>query len=161
MSSLRTLTFTNWDEVQRDLEQLLRGYEQHGNWNLAQTALHLNDWMTYPLDGYPKPSWFWACVFTCLRTIAGKRILKQTLEEGFKLGTPTLPATVHSATEAADAEAVEKLRKTIDRFRHFQGELHASPLYGALDYPTGEQLQLRHFAHHLRFLKPTAENAAA
>lgn len=161
MSSLRSLTFKDWDEVERDLQRLLRGYEQHGNWNLAQMSLHLRDWMSFPMDGFPQAPWFMRLLFACMRATVGKKLLQKTLKQGFAAGNPTLPATIHAQAEAEDAEAVERLRQTIGRFRQFTGEVHASPLFGTMDYRTAEQLQLIHVAHHLRFLKPIAESAAA
>lgn len=157
MSSLRSLTFTNWDEVERDLHRLLQGYEQQGNWNLAQMSLHLSDWMSFPMDGFPQAPWFMRLLFAGMRATVGKKLLQKTLSQGFAAGNPTLPATVHSQTEAEDAEAVARLRQTIGRFRQFTGEIHPSPLFGTMDYRTAEQLQLLHAAHHLRFLKPIAE----
>ncbi|HWL09602.1 MAG TPA: DUF1569 domain-containing protein [Planctomicrobium sp.] len=154
MSSLRSLTFTDWDEVEHDLQRLLQGYEQHGNWNLAQMSLHLNDWMSFPMDGFPTVSWPMRMLSALIRGTIGKSLLRKTLAQGFAAGTPTLPVTVHSASEAEDADAVERLRQTMTRFRQFTGKIHASPLFGSMDHQTAEQLQLVHFAHHLRFLKP-------
>lgn len=153
-----SLTFTDWDEVEHDLQLLLHGYEQHGNWNLAQMSLHLNDWMSFPMDGFPRTSWPMRLLAALIRGTVGKKLLQKTLVQGFAPGTPTLPVTVHSGSEAEDAAAVERLRQTIVRFRQFTGEIHPSPLFGKMDYPTAEQLQLVHFAHHLRFLNPIPEN---
>ena len=72
MPSLRSLTFTDWDEVESDLQRLLQGYEQHGNWNLAQMSLHLQDWMSFPMDGFPKAPWFMRLLLGCMRATAGK-----------------------------------------------------------------------------------------
>ena len=161
MAARRSLTFKDWDDVERDLQQLLQGYEQQGNWNLAQMALHLNDWLRFPMDGFPSSPWFMRFLFASLRATMGKKLLQKTLKQGFAAGNPTHPATVHAQAEAGDAEAVARLRQTIGRFRQFTGEIHPSPLFGTMDHRTAEQLQLLHAAHHLRFLKPIPEDAEA
>jgi len=154
MSSLRSLKFTNWDDVERDLQQLLQGYEQHGNWTLAQISLHLRDWIGFPMDGFPTVSWPMRLLSGFIRGTVGKRLLRKTLTQGFPAGTPTLPVTVHAPSEADDANAVDQLQQTITRFRRFTGSIHPSPLFGSMDYQTAEQLQLKHVAHHLQFLTP-------
>ena len=46
---------TTWDQVSEDVRRLAaHGYTAHGNWNLSQVCGHLNDWMRFPMDGYPK-----------------------------------------------------------------------------------------------------------
>ncbi|MBO0701108.1 MAG: DUF1569 domain-containing protein, partial [Zavarzinella sp.] len=51
----RPLVFNTLDEIVRDAEALLaKGYDKAGNWDLAQVAGHVANWMTYPIDGFPK-----------------------------------------------------------------------------------------------------------
>ncbi|HCS54662.1 MAG TPA: hypothetical protein DIW81_24265 [Planctomycetaceae bacterium] len=150
MEQLRSLRFTDWGSVESDLQNLLKGYQFQGKWNLAQTALHLNDWMQFPMNGFPKIILPMRVMFAVIRNTAGKSMLMRILSDGFKAGNPTFPATVYEASEAVD-----KLLQTIIRFRNYQGEIHPSPLFGHLSYATAEQLQLAHFSHHLRFLVPT------
>ncbi|WP_437188407.1 DUF1569 domain-containing protein [Planctomicrobium sp. SH668] len=152
----RALNFQSWDEVRRELAALLQGYEQNGKWNLSQIALHLNDWLTYPMDGFPPPPFPLSLVMTVIRYTVGKSTLKQILKSGFTDGTPTMPATVHDAHEQSDHDAVRQLLETIHRFQAFDGEVQPSALFGKLDYPTVEKLQLIHFAHHLNWLHPAS-----
>jgi hypothetical protein len=65
-----------------------------------------------------------------------------------------MPETVPRKGEQDDATAVAELERTIERFRDYSGPLHPSPLFGAMDRETVDQLQLRHCAHHLGFLVP-------
>ncbi|HBN77917.1 MAG TPA: hypothetical protein DD473_19325 [Planctomycetaceae bacterium] len=155
MEQLRSLRFTDWEGVESDLQNLLKGYQFHGKWNLAQTTLHLNDWMQFSMNGFPKFILPMRVMFAVIRNTAGKSMLRRILSDGFKAGNPTFPATVYEASEAEDVEAVDKLLQTIIRFRNYQGEIHPSPLFGHMSYATAEQLQLAHFSHHLRYLVPT------
>lgn len=154
MRQPRQLTFNDWDSIVADLQLLLQGYDMTGNWNLSQIALHLNDWLRFPMDGYPQPSWAMQKVMGIVRALVGKHLLSRTLARGFSSGTPTLPETSHGVCEAHDIQAVDQLLQTIARFRQHHGPIHPSPLYGAMDYATAQQLQFRHFAHHLGRLIP-------
>lgn len=155
MVTPRDLKFTNWEEVALDLKDLLNGYESKGSWSLAQTALHLNDWLSFPMDGFPKLPLLMRPIFGLIRKFRGNAMLQTILANGFHYGTPTMPATVHQNPTASDAEAVEQLLHTMHRFRDYEGAIHPSPLFGSMDYDTAEQLQLVHFTHHLALLWPT------
>ena len=158
-SNRRDLKFDNFDDVKAEMQRLLsQGYTKHGNWNLAQTCMHLHDWMRYPMDGFPKPPFFMRILFFLFKiTGASRRMAKNILENGFKPGTPTAPDTVHTAAGKSDEEAVATLKETIDRFRSHNGAFHDSPLFGSVDKPTAEKVQLLHCAHHLGFLEPKNE----
>jgi hypothetical protein len=53
----RDLRFERLSEVQEDLKKLAsRNYTKTAEWDLSQVAEHLADWMTFPIDGFPKPS---------------------------------------------------------------------------------------------------------
>ena len=93
-ASVPDLVFENFQQLEDYLHQLLKqGYQQTGTWDLAQTALHLNDWITFPIDGYPRlPVWqrfpLWV-----LKVTAGRRQLRKirTLwgDANFSLHQPT------------------------------------------------------------------------
>ena len=81
------LSFDNFEQVEQRLQHLLdAGYRQQGNWNLAQTASHLNDWLIYPITGYPKPALPTRMVLGILKITSGRRLLKKTLASGFRSG---------------------------------------------------------------------------
>lgn len=51
----RTLSFASLDEAVRDAEMLLaKGYDKAGQWSLGQCCGHLANWLSYPMDGFPK-----------------------------------------------------------------------------------------------------------
>ncbi|HEX6983723.1 MAG TPA: DUF1569 domain-containing protein, partial [Planctomycetaceae bacterium] len=70
----RTLVFHDLDDAVRDAESLLAGgYDRAGNWDLAQTCGHLVEWMSYPIDGYPRPPALLRPVFWAVRKTIGPR----------------------------------------------------------------------------------------
>lgn len=156
MSTPRELTYQSWDDVRHDLQTLLQGYQKQGHWNLAQAALHLNDWVRFSMDGYPPVPWPLRAVLVVVRPTLGKSLVRRVLKRGFPHGAPALPSTVYQVPDSEARRAVEQLLGTIDRFEQFTGPIAPSPLFGSVDKATAQQLHLRHCAHHLRLLIPTA-----
>ncbi len=154
----RELSFQSLDEVLADIDHLLQaGYTSSGNWSLAQTCFHLNEWMRYPMDGYPKPPWFMRIIFWFMRLTVARKMARDILENGFKPGIPTDPRSVPTADSSTDAEAVEAFRKTVARFQSYSGPLQPSPLFGAGDKATVTKVNLRHAELHLSFLHPAVQ----
>lgn len=153
----RELKFSDLDDVVRDVENLReKGYYKAGTWDLAQVCGHVNDFVVYALDGYPRSGIIIGSLLTLIRVTAGKRILRRTLQAGsMPAGKPTMPQSVHPPGENVDA-AVNKLKETVHRFKNHQGELHSSPVFGRLSTDECKRLNLIHAAHHLSFLIPKA-----
>ena len=150
----RKLSFTTLDEVAADAGNLLaKGYDRAGNWDLAQVAGHVAEWLRFPVEGFPKPPIFIRPMLWLMKVTVGKKKLAKILAEGFTPGGHTMPQTVPPAGGDA-AEAVAKLRSAIERFKAHSGDVHPSPLFGAMTKETALQLQLKHAAHHLSFLVP-------
>jgi hypothetical protein len=156
MTRRRTLTFKNWTEVRAELRRLQEnGYEATGQWNLAQSCAHLNDWLIFPMDGFPVAPIPVRMLLWAMRQGVGKRLLRKVLSDGqMAVGRPTMNNTVYTSDFVTDAVAVSKLEESIRRFQGFEGKIHPSPLFGAMDKATAEKLQLVHMAHHLGFLIP-------
>ena len=151
----RTVAFENLDEVIEDVRKLLdSGYSASGDWNLSQVCGHLNDWMQFPMDGYPKVAVPIRALLWLMKVTVGRRQLNRILESGFRVKTPTMPQTVHAADAQMDAAAVEQLVETINRFKKYDGPIATSPVFGELSAEEALQLQLQHCAHHLSFLTP-------
>jgi len=151
----RPLVFNNLDEVVRDAEGLLaRGYERAGNWDLAQCAGHLADWMRFPVEGFPKAPAPIRAVFWVLRkTIGRKKLLTYIESKSFPAGKPTMPETVPPPGGDPRA-AVEKLRTSVERLKAHTGPIVPSPLFGHTTKDEAVGMQLVHAAHHLSFLIP-------
>jgi hypothetical protein len=153
--SRRELRFNDLDEVVADVHHLHQtGYQAHGKWDLSQIANHLADWMSYPMDGFPKMPLLIRGIISLLRVLKGKQLYREFVQaQRMPTGRPTAPATVHSPSENPSA-AVERVLSTIERLRAHRGPLHPSPLFGELEYDQLVSLQLAHCAHHLSFLTP-------
>jgi hypothetical protein len=155
-ASRRQLSFASLDDVAADAEILLaRGYDRAGNWDLAQVAGHVAEWMRFPIEGFPKAPLLIRPMLWLMKVTSGKKMLEKTLAEGFPPGGHTMPQTVPPAGGDA-AAAVAKLQDSIARWKKHTGEVHPSPLFGAMTKETATKLQLKHAEHHLSFLVPRA-----
>ena len=152
----RKLVFQDLSDITREARMLLaKGYTSAGKWNLAQTCNHINEWVRFPVDGYPRVPVYCAPIFWALRSSIMPGKLKQYLaDKSFPAGKPTMAQTVFAANFSSDEEAVRKLGATIERVGSFRGPLHPSPLFGKMDHETHHSLQFVHAAHHLGFLVP-------
>ncbi|MCH2181844.1 MAG: DUF1569 domain-containing protein [Mariniblastus sp.] len=151
------LVFESFEQLENYLHQLQRqGYRQTGDWNLAQSVLHLNDWITFPIDGYPRlPLWQRFPLWTYKLT-TGRRQLRKILRSGIPPGIPTLASTTYTTGHLDEEEAVDLYLASIDRFRCHNQNYHASPVFGHMTPQEMRQLQLTHAAHHLSLLIPRA-----
>lgn len=150
----RKLTFTTLEDVAEDAENLLaKGYDQAGNWDLAQVAGHLAEWLRFPIEGFPKPPLLIKPMLWLMKVTSGKKMLEKILADGFTPGGRTMPETVPPSGGNA-AEAVARLRSAVEGWKAHTGDVHPSPLLGAMTKETGLALQLKHAAHHLSFLVP-------
>ena len=150
----RKPTFASLDDVVRDAENLLaKGYDRAGNWDLAQVCSHLAEWMSFPVQGFPKIPLVLRPMFRLLRATVGKKIRARVLAQGFEAGGRTMPQTVF--TPGGDPKAaVTRLKESAERLKAHTGPIHPSPLFGAMTKDEALQLQLKHCEHHLSFLIP-------
>lgn len=134
---------------------LTHGYQQTGNWDLAQTCRHMSDWLRAPLDGLPKMSWPMKLLLAILSRTAGPGMVRKFLSERrLPTGMGTLISTVHPPEEDAMA-AVEEFAPVAARFIAHQGPwLRPSPLVVNLDPKQMMELQVVHCMHHFGRLKP-------
>ena len=144
------------DEVVADAENLLaKGYDRAGNWDLAQVAGHLANWLSYPVEGFPKVPIVIRPMLWMMRVTSGRRMRDKILAGGFTAGGRTVPETVPAAGGDA-AEAVARLRRAAEQLKNHAGPIVPSPLFGAMTKDVAVRLQLRHCEHHLSFLVPKA-----
>ncbi len=152
----RNLRFSRLEDVKTDsLNLLSKGYTKTGEWELSQMANHLSDWMSFPMDGFPKMPIIIKILIGIMRTTQGKSLYKKFVQnQRMATGQPTMPQTVHKPNADATVQSVERLATLIDRLAVHRGLIHPSPLFGKLDYDQVVALQLAHCAHHLSFLVP-------
>jgi Protein of unknown function (DUF1569) len=151
----RQLRFNDLDEVVRDAEGLLsKGYEKAGNWDLAQVCGHLAEWLRFPVEGFPRmPAPIRAIFWVARKTVGRKKLLTYITTGSFPAGKPTMPETV-PPPGGDPRQAVEKLRKSVERLKAYTGTIVPSPLFGAMTKDEAVRMQLVHCAHHLSFLVP-------
>ncbi len=155
----RSIRLATLDHVSDEVERLHRsGYAQAGQWNLSQMCEHLSDWMTYPMDGFPKAPMAIKLLLGAMRTLRGKAMMKKFIEDqSMPTGQPTVPESVHNAT-GDERTAIDRLQATIRRLEEYRGTIHPSPLFGAMTRQELIALQMAHCNHHLKFLVPKEES---
>ncbi len=152
----RSLQFDSLDDLRGELRRLQRdGYRPTGQWNLAQICRHLDAWMQFPVDGFPRQPLPFRAFLGLLRLTIGRRSFRWILtERRMARGGPTMPQTVFPAGQVDETSAVNELLATIDRLERHSGPIHPSPLFGSMTRDECIGLQLIHCAHHLGFLEP-------
>jgi hypothetical protein len=148
----RDVRFSSLADVKSDVLNLqANGYTQTGSWDLSQIANHLSDWISFPMDGFPKMPFPIKILIGIMRVTQGKSLYKKfVLNQRMSNGQPTMPQTVHSPADPG--KSVERLVSMLDRLAAYRGPIHPSPLFGELSYDEMVALQLAHSAHHLSFL---------
>jgi hypothetical protein len=152
----RKLTFSSFADALREVDALReRGYDRAGKWGLGAVCHHVALWLTYALDGYPmKPSpWIVRATFGAILL----EYIRRT--RSMPSGVPTNPASVAEAT-IDEGQAIDELRKAIERFEHHSGDVVPSPLFGKMSKEVCRELHLIHCAHHLGFLTPRSTDNA-
>ncbi len=155
MPTRRELKFDTFDAIFADAQQLLTsGYDRAGQWSLGQCCGHLNNWMTYQLDGFPKLPLLMRPMFFVFRNTAAPKMFEEWLTSGaIKSGMSTVARSV-PPTDIDDTQAVVGYRRAAEKWQAHTGPLHASPLYGEKPREDWFKLHLIHAAHHLSFLIP-------
>lgn len=86
----------------------------------------------------------------------GKILKAERMKSGFKLPKKLLPPE-----HVDETAAVADFHRAVQLFADHKGEYVEHPLFGHLTREEATKLQLIHCAHHLSFLIPSAEIAAA
>jgi hypothetical protein len=72
MAEQRTLKFADLSTTMGEAERLLNsGYQSAEKWNLAQCCGHLNEWLSYPIDRFPKPNLVIAALLKLMKITIG------------------------------------------------------------------------------------------
>lgn len=158
MPAGRTVKFGSLADAVADAESLLRGgYEQFGQWNLAQVLGHCSDWLRFPIEGYPRVAFPLQMILGLVRMTWGPSLRRKVVREGgFKPGSATMSETVKAADATTDEAALVAFAAAVEQFERHRGPLHASPLFGAMTHEEHRQLQIIHVQHHLRHLRPAS-----
>lgn len=145
----RELDLKTLDAVVADARRLLeRGYEQVGDWNLAQVCRHIAAPMRLTIDGFDfKAPWVQR---TVTRLFFKKRFFRQRT---IPTGLPAPPGTEFEADED-EAGAVAELEQAVERFKAHTGPLSPHPYFGELTRDEHMDFNTIHCSHHLSFLVP-------
>ncbi len=144
----RRLEFPKLEMAITDAGQLVSyGYDQLGNWTLAQICCHLRLTVDASIDGYPR----WMSLFAPVRPVFRWLLLPRILRGDSLSGLPT--SSIYVPPQGlADAEELELLDASVRRFSQHTGRLHAHPGFGVADRAGLERIHAAHAAHHLGFL---------
>lgn len=150
------LKFEKLSDVVEDARRLHSlGYEQLGNWDLAQVCGHLEDWMRFPVEGFPKAPFPVNVMLWMMKLTIGKSTLRKMLEtETMKEAAPTMPSTVKAFDAVSSEKAIKGLEQAIQQFEAHQGDYIPSPLFGQMTREQAMDLQKVHCSHHFSFLLP-------
>ena len=145
----RTLGYESFDEVMPDVERLLQGHTQVGNWTLAQICRHLGAILRRHVY-LPASTTFDPSDRVCEDQ---KRRMLETgiLPEGIDAPPGAMPEATLS-----EAEKAEGLRAAIAYFRASPGPVIPHRILGPLTRDEWDRFELIHLAHHLSFAVPTA-----
>lgn len=81
----RKLHFNDLDQAIAEAERLLEsGYQSAGNWNCSQCCGHLNEWLRYPIDGFPQSNMVVRALMWMMKITIGKKQFQSVLQHGFK-----------------------------------------------------------------------------
>lgn len=142
------LRFKNLAEAMRDLEKIEQSIslKVNGEWSVYQNLIHCAQSIEYSLTGYPEHrSWLF-------KNTIGTIVFNKFDGQGYM--THNLSAPIPQAPEIVKEgdlkEAIQRLKKSIEDFDNFSGELADHFAYGKLtkeDYATAHTLHLAdHFS---------------
>jgi hypothetical protein len=146
----RELSFNTYREIIDDIQRLRSGnYEQLGQWTLGQICKHMSYYLRGSLDGYPfMMPWI-------VRKLFGRPLLRRVFaRRQMPRGGRTIPQSVPQS-DVDETTAINETIQLLERLESHTGEVHPSPLFGALTPDECRTLHCLHAAHHLQLLIPS------
>ncbi len=146
----RSLSFSNYDDILHDAQQLMNhgSIVGLGNWTAGQNFEHLAKSMDASIDGvdYMMP---WP--MRMIARLFKSRFLNNPLTPGFMLPVKLEPAFGPSH-EISSEVGFKKLSQSIERIKN-TNERSPSPAFGEMHESDWIKLHCRHAELHLSFLK--------
>jgi hypothetical protein len=146
----RTLTFSGLHDLMPEVDRLLDGYRQAGNWSLGQICNHLGSSMILCVEGFPEAA-PWP-----IRASLGRIVKRKILRSGVMPAGARLPERFSPRPGLDDRAEAEAYRATINAFSAHRGPVSPHPFFGPMTYDDWSRLHTIHAAHHLGFLLPAA-----
>ena len=148
----RDLNFSNWDEVEADIQRLAGGQTRIiGNHSFPAIVRHLaiaNEMVVGDVVP-PKLPWYMRMMMPLMRG----SIFNSPVKPGFKLPTDQMQAFFWPSKEISAADAIERFKASVARYEE-KGPLPAHPIFGKATSDQIRTLTLRHAAMHLSFVHP-------
>ena len=113
-------------------------------WSWGQTLVHLAQSIDYSMTGYPQPN-SWLFQHTAGPAAFAFFGWRGRMSHDLTAPIPGAPAI---DPKVPVAEALDRLRQTIGRFRTWSGPLQPHFAYGALDKAAYERAHAMHLANH-------------
>jgi len=150
--SRRAVVLEDLSQLMPEVGRLSRGNHTVGDWTLAQVCKHLADSINGSIDGFD------------LRNHRFKRFFlrRQMLKVALTKGIPrnyTVDPNLTPPPDVALEEAIEELRRAVERYRTYAGRLAAHPLFGRMPREVWDRVHCVHCAHHLSFVLPSQTDA--
>jgi Protein of unknown function (DUF1569) len=148
----RSITFASLDDVMPDVDRLLLGYEQVGNWSLGQICNHVGLGVRSTVEGFPvRAPWL---VRKLIAPLVRENIFKTgQMREGIKVPAAVLPKT--GLDDRAEAEA---LRAALKLYMAHTAPMAPHPFFETLSRERWDRFHCIHCAHHLSFVLPRASS---
>ncbi len=151
----RKLRFESIADMRRDLDVLEAAHQRgtlrrSGNWTEGEIFTHLEAFINYGYDGYPKqvsPPWMLVMLIRPFRSIF--------LNKGFPAGV-RLPGAEKGTIGPEDVPfevGIARLRAALDRLEKTDPPIH-SPAMGKMSHADKIKMTLRHGELHHSFLHP-------
>jgi hypothetical protein len=150
MAERRELELNDLDGVLGELDRLQqRGYDEAGQWDLAQVCWHCALPLGEALDGFSfKPPLF-VRLMVKVMGVKDKLFRTRKIKPGFKAPGPFVPPS-----DLDEQEQVAKLCQAIERFKAHNGAFLIHPVFGEFSAERWHQFVTIHTMHHLAFLLP-------
>ena len=113
-------------------------------WSWAQTLVHLGQSIDYSMTGFPQP---YSALFQRTAGSAAFAFFRWRGRMSHDLAAP-IPGAPALDAQVPAAEALDRLRQAIARFRAWNGPLQPHFAYGALDKAAYEHAHAMHLANH-------------
>ncbi|WP_422927570.1 DUF1569 domain-containing protein [Singulisphaera sp. PoT] len=150
----RDLKFATMDRVMPDIDNLLLGYRQLGNWSLGQICNHLTMVIQGSVAGFGgRAPWI-------VRKAIGPIVLRQIFKAGCMKPGRMLPKKFWPNTGLDDRAEAEAMRATLYYFAAHMEGFADHPIFGPLSREQWTRLHCIHCAHHLSFLVPEPDALA-
>jgi hypothetical protein len=146
----RLLLFKSLDECMTELENIQKATDLNifNDWSLYQNLVHCSQSIEYSMTGFPqnKPPLF--------QKTLGKLIFNQFEHQGYMRHNRSepIPGATFIESNGATNAAVERLKKAVTDFEHFDKELKPHFAYGKLSKAQFAQAHCMHVADHFAIM---------